>query len=474
MRLPFRRRMPEEVGSYSEQIQRGGWSGPLPWETYQSFFTYNSQLYPFGVQTTMRGDKEEILPDFPGLSAQAYGANPVVFACTSLRMDVFSEARIQFQEIRKGRPGQLFGDQSLSLIEQPGGANSSQTTADLMARALQDVDLAGNWFGVRDGDRIRRLRPDWVTIVLGSRSASDRSEVNLAWDAETIGYIYHPGGSLDPDKGRVFDVSEVAHFIDRPDPLALFRGMSWITPVIREVIADKQATSHKLKFFEQGATSNAVVKAPDNMRREMFDEWVEKFTKGHEGVNNAYKTIYLGGGFDMNVVGANFQQMDFKIVQGAGETRIAAAARTHPVVVGLSEGLQGSSLNAGNYQAARRSFADGTMRPLWRKFVGSLAQILPPPNSGARLWYDARDVAFLHEDAKDEADIRLVNAQTLAALVRDGWEPDAAVDYISSDDIASLAGAHSGLPSIQLQPPPAAIPQANGSAPTSASPLPAP
>ena len=37
------------------------------------------------------------------------------------------------------------------------------------------------------------------------------------------------------------------------------------------------------------------------------------------------------------VVGRDFQQMDFKAVQGAGETRIAAAAGVPPIVVGVHE-----------------------------------------------------------------------------------------------------------------------------------------
>ena len=114
----------------------------------------------------------------------------------------------------------------------------------------------------------------------------------------------------------------------------------------------------------------------------------------------------------MTVVGADFQQMDFKVVQGAGETRIAAAARMHPVIVGLSEGLQGSSLNAGNFNSARRLVADATLRPLWRNAAASLANIVDlnsvrtTRGSGVELWYDDRDIyRFLQEDMKDRAGI---------------------------------------------------------------------
>ena len=260
-----------------------------------------------------------------------------------------------------------------------------------------DADLAGNWYGLKDGNQLRRLRPDWVSIVMGSRV--ERDNPGDQWDAEVIGYLYHAGGDFDHDP-QPFDVSEVAHFAPYKDPRARFRGMSWLTPVIREISADSMATQHKQRFFQNGATPNMVIKIPESVRKEAADQWVESFRAQHEGASNAYKTLIIGGGMDTDVVGTNFQQMDFKVTQGAGETRIAAAARVHPVVVGLSEGLQGSSLNAGNFGAARRSTADTCFIPLWGDMASSLQTLVKPPNSGARLWYDGRDIAFLREDAR--------------------------------------------------------------------------
>jgi hypothetical protein len=136
-------------------------------------------------------------------------------------------------------------------------------------------------------------------------------------------------------------------------------------------------------------------------------------------------------------------------VQSAGETRIAAAARTPPVMVGLSEGLQGSALNSGNYQAARRMFADGTMRPLWRKAAGSLERIVAPPRSASRLWYDDRDIAFLKEDLKERAEVMLTRAQSARQLVDAGFRPDSVIAALEAEDLSLLE--HSGLFSVQLQ-----------------------
>jgi hypothetical protein len=136
-------------------------------------------------------------------------------------------------------------------------------------------------------------------------------------------------------------------------------------------------------------------------------------------------------------------------VQGAGETRIAAAAGVPPVIVGLSEGLQAATYS--NYGQARRRFADNTMRPLWRNMAGSLETIVPPP-TGARLWYDDRDIQALAEDKKDLAEVRALDAQQIRTLSDAGAEWDAVIDAVTTGDYTRLKGSHTGLYSVQLQP----------------------
>ena len=128
---------------------------------------------------------------------------------------------------------------------------------------------------------------------------------------------------------------------------------------------------------------------------------------------------------------------------------MAAAAGVHPVILGLSEGLGGSALNAGNYGQVRRRFADMTIRSLWRGASASLESIVTPPDEDTRLWYDASDIPFLRDDAKQEAEIRDKQAQTITRLVREGFTWDSAVKAVRTGDWTQLE--HSGLFSVQLQ-----------------------
>jgi hypothetical protein len=99
---------------------------------------------------------------------------------------------------------------------------------------------------------------------------------------------------------------------------------------------------------------------------------------------------------------------------------------------------------------ARRRFADGTLRSLWRGAAGALAPLVAVPDN-AELWYDDRDIRFLQEDRKDAAEIFEIRARTITGLVREGFTSDSAKAAVAAEDESLLV--HTGLVSVQLQPP---------------------
>jgi phage portal protein BeeE len=402
-------------------------------------FSFQGLNYSYPANT-----QEEIGWEFASLANSAYKSNGVVFACVLSRVQLFSEARFLYRRMRSSRPGDLFGfkDDDLGILRSPweGG-----TTGDLLTAMLMYADLGGNAYVVRRQGRLTPLRPDWTTIIAGL-PGDDEATV---WhpDARVLGYAYQEGGSQLGKDPVFFLADEVAHFAPNRDPLSRFRGMSWLTPIVREVMADKAMTEHKLKFHENAGTPNLVVslEIPD---LKTVSDWAAAFRDQHEGAMNAYKTLFLGSGADVTVVGKDLAQLDFKVVQGAGETRIAAAAGVPPIVAGLSEGLEAATYS--NYAQARRRFADNTIRPLWRNVCGSLANIIKVP-SDAELWYDDRDIMALQDDMKDRADIQVAKATASKLLLDAGYDADSVTAAIQADDFALLK--HSGLFSVQLQPP---------------------
>lgn len=419
------------------QQRRGevkAWSEP-------PFWSADRLRYGWSNGNSWNGEREAIENDFPGFVEGILKRNGPVAALMFVRHLIFSEARLKFRPLSSTQ-GKLFGNPDLTLLERPW---KNATTGDLLARMIQDVDLAGNSYWTVVNGRVRRMRPDKVTIVSASMSEPDL--YGAALDAEIVAYMYEPMGQQGRG-AKLLLPEQVAHFAPYPDPDSNWRGMSWLTPVLREVSADNAATKHKLKFFENGASPQFVVSLDASVTKDQFVEFKQAMDDSHKGVENAYKTLYLGGGADVTTVGKDLNQLDFKATQGAGESRLAAAAGVPPVIVGFSEGLAGSSLNAGNFGAARRRFADGTLRPLWRNAAGSLATLVPVP-AGAELWYDERDIAFLREDRKDQADIQATEAQTIRTCLDGGCDFDSTIAAVQAGDWSLLK--HSGYFSVQLQ-----------------------
>ncbi|MFD6684192.1 phage portal protein, partial [Micromonospora parva] len=268
----------------------------------------------FGMGRPSGGEERSSAWDFEAAVRFAYKRNGPVFALMLVRQMVFAEARFQFRQMRNGRPGQLFGTQGLAVLEKPWAGG---TTGDLLSRMMQDADLNGNAFVTNyNPGRLKRLRPDWVTIVTGSQE--DPHLAGDAIDGDLLGYAYTPGGNWDSVEFLLPD--QVAHFAPIPDPEFHFRGMSWLTPVVREITADSAATAHKLKFFEQGGTPQLVVSMDASVTPEAFAKFKAAMDAAHQGVDTAYKTLYLGGGADVTVAGKDLHQMDFKVTQGAGES----------------------------------------------------------------------------------------------------------------------------------------------------------
>lgn len=424
----------------------GAYFGDDPLGGYTTF-SVGGQTYTVPVQTTMPGQKAETIANsFEGFVTGGLMGNSVIFGLASVRIRVFSEVRFQYQRFNKGRPGDLWGDQSLQILEAPwpGG-----TTGDLLALMLLHSDFAGNAYIVPINGQLVALRPDWVDIILGDRRYVDAAGRPGTVGLEKLGYAYYQGGRNSGVDPVTFLADEVAHFAPQPDPLAWYRGISWLTPVIREIRADGAATNHKLKFFENAATPNLAVSLKEITDPTQFEKFVDKMDEKHKGWQDAYRTLYLGAGADVTVIGTDLKQLDFKAVQGFGETRMAQAAGVPPTVACLSEGLQGSSLNAGNFGQARRQFADTTMSSLWRNAAGSLATIVKSPDPASRLWCDTRDVSFLREDQLDQSDIQSKQAVAIRQLVEAGYEPSSVIAAISANDLTLLK--HTGLFSIQLQ-----------------------
>jgi Phage portal protein len=394
-------------------------------------------------------DAETPIQDFQALAAYGYGSpgysspvgptgvtgNAVLFNLIDKRMAIFTEARFKFRALDDKH---LFGTEELKKLEEPW---PDGVTGDLLARMEQDASLAGNaWIRDCGDNQLERLRPDWVTII--SRVTTD---ANGGQVRRVIGVWYDPVGDLarDPD---YYPISEIAHWAPVPDPLANFRGMSWITPVIRELNGDIRMTEYREAYFRNAATPNLVIKYDQKIAPERIDRLKNRLRERHTGPDGAFQTLVLDEGADLTVVGKDMQGSAFDALQAAGETRMAGAAGVPPLIAGLRQGLQASQI--GQYKQAMDAFIDMKIRPNWRGVCAALAKLVNIP-PGAELWYDTSDVSAMQTGEQEKAGTLAVLAETMSKWIMAGYEPDSVTAAAISGDPSKLK--HSGLVSVQMQ-----------------------
>jgi phage portal protein BeeE len=384
---------------------------------------------------------------------EAYASNGIVFACIAARMALFAEAEFTFRsQIDK----HLFGTADLELLEQPW---PNATAGELLARMEADVSWAGNSYIRRAqaaddaGPQLVQMRPDCTIIV--TEEARDelgrtfRRPIGYSEDLKPLGIDREP---------QFFTVDEVAHYSPVPDPSASFRGMSWLTPVMREIGADQALTQYKTSHVSRGAMPGMVLKYSQKLSEPTVEKLKKRFAALFAGPENAGKTLVLDEGADVTVAGSTLEQLQFTAVQAAGETRIAAASGVPVEIVGI-EGPRSAS---GNYELAIRRFADLWARPHWRMACACLQHLLPSVPPASRLWYDVSGIAALREGELARGQALLVRTQAIAALVTAGYSRDTAIAAVESGDLSQLqadpGAAPPGAPT-GARPPQAGVPQ---------------
>lgn len=371
------------------------------------------------VETLGRDPVETISNDFPGFVKQGYQDNGIIYAAIAARLILFSQGRLELRNRRDGAARDLPPRLS-SLVAEP-WPNGSES--EMLARIEQDTSLAGNWYLYRaEAGRWQRLRPDWIDIVLDPKGR------------ELVGYLYHEGGRS-MMKPRVLLPEDVAHGSPIPDPLAAFRGQSWISSVTREVMGDTAMNRHKLRFFENGATPNLIIKYMERLSDPNRERLQQVLKSKHAGVGNAYKTLVLEEGGDATVVGANMQQVTFDVVQAAGENRIAVAAGVPSVVLGIKEGAAQATYS--NYGQALQHFANFTVQHLWTHTASALTPLVPVPQ-GFELVYRTEHIPALQADQKQEAEIAEIQATTIREYIDAGFTHESAVEAVDTGDLSLL------------------------------------
>ena len=399
----------------------------------------------YGFATTMPGSPRIDPPaSFDGYVSDIHQRYGVVAAAVLARQLLVSELRFVWRDTTAGATGGTFGSPALGMLAYP---SPSLTRPQMLSTMEAHASYGGAAYVLRlDDGSLSLLNPGHVYTVLGTNLESDNL-AHLAADARVVGYIHDPKRGTTP---KLYAPSELAAWIPEPDPVCWWRGISWITSVLDEIATDRQASNHLSAFYTNAATPQMVYSFDASLTPEQVSDYASLLRDQTVGTANAYKSLIVGGGADVEVVGDRLAQLNYRDTQGGHESRIASRSRVPAAILGIREGMQGSALNSGNYTATRRLWADTWFSPYAASMCAAMERILPVPG-GAELTFDRSQVQFLQEDRADEANIMQAQSQTLRNLVDGGFDATSAVAALVAGDFSKLK--HSGLYSVQMQAP---------------------
>lgn len=377
-------------------------------------------LMPLGDVT---GKKEAPVATLVREAQQWFTTNGIVFAVITARMLLLSEATFKFQNESDGSLSNLPPRAEILEFPWPNG-----TTGELWSRMEQDVSLAGNAFIWKaEDDLLVRLPPEQVTIVSEIRVAGNGNKYK-----HVIGYDWTPPQPLpgmQPQEPQFFTVDEVAHWSPYPDPVANFRGMSWLTPVLRDVRADSGLTFYKTQYLDHGQPVVAL-KYAQKFREDTIESVQNRMQAKYGGVANAFRPLVLDQGADP-VMGGGLKDLDVASLTAVSEERICAAGGVPPELLGLKE----ASLD--KYQPAVRHLADLTCRPLWRSACAALSKLVTVPG-GSRLWYDTSDIAALQAAETERAQVTQVDSAAILTFVQAGFIRESIIAAVTTGDLSLL------------------------------------
>ena len=417
-------------------------SAPVVIGSFQSWVDFMTQFSFGAIPYTVGGVGEGL----EGLVSNVHQRHGAVGAAIAARGALMSQVVPVWENIERSSSdyGSKFGDRALAVFEQPA---RGITREQLFARAEVHIAFTGNAYFLRGTAGLELLRPDLVDLVWASPvDTDDLTEVVAT--GELRGYRYWPRGRN--ERHVDYLASEVAHFAPEPSALLPHIGESWVTAVLRELAVSSEATAHLESFFSNAAVPRTIIRPSKELTPGQVKEFHEVFDEANSGAENAYRTWFIGGGSDVTVVGSDLKDLDLRSVTGHIDTMVAVRSRVPASVLGTREGMEGSALNAGNYLATRRLWADSWFSPYAQGLCSSLEKLVRTPNV-SRLTFDPELVLFLQEDRKDAAEIMQLRAIALRQLVDAGFEPESAIDAVNNDNLARLS--HSGLTSVQLLPP---------------------
>lgn len=336
--------------------------------------------------TTINSNGVEVvrLVDYETYCEEGYKRNAVVYASVREIARTAPSARLQVHRRLTRGQTEIFEDSPLqTVLDMP---NPRQSHYDFVEMLLTYLNLDGNAFILRerrDGPRGETIamwlpRPDKMTPVIDTRR-------QVYDEGALLGYSY----MMQNGEKVLFMPEQVIH-IKYPDPNDRYHGLGrGIPPLMAAAFDadnDNSQTTFIKQFFKNGAVPSGIIKSRNILDDSEVKRIQNRISEQYAGEQNWHKVMVLDADAEYQQTGLNLSEMVFPDLRAISETRICAAFKVPPVLIGVKAGLDAATYS--NYALARRALWEDNIIPtttklaeaLTRAFLGELEEdtlILP-------------------------------------------------------------------------------------------------
>jgi len=361
------------------------WSKALRGQRY-AITTVNSN----GVEVTR-------LVDYNTYCEEGYKRNAVVFSSVREIARTAPSARIQVHKRLKRGQTEIYEDHSLQAVfDLP---NPRQSHYDFIELLLTYLNLDGNIFILRersgkDGKTGKTTalwlpRPDMMSPVIDARG-------QIYEQGALLGYSYLTRGGE-----KVYFLPEQVIHIKYPDPNDPYHGLGrGIPPLMAAAFDadnDNSQTTFIKQFFKNGAVPSGIIKSKNILDDTEVKRIQNRMAEQYTGEENWHKIMVLDADAEYQATGLSMDEMVFPDLRAISETRICAAFKVPPVLIGVKAGLDAATYS--NYKLARQALWEDNIIPtnlkLAEAFTRAFSDELGPD---VIVKHDYADVVALQQD----------------------------------------------------------------------------
>ena len=320
-------------------------------------------------------------------------ANSITQASLIALTDAFSEAPVVVvEEVGEGQEEQIMGHPLTDLIDRP---NPFMTSDLLWHYYMWSTRIEGNAYLYKTRSasgvvvELWPLRPDLVFP-----HAPDNEDEFIDY------YSYRPRGIE-----QKIPTNDIIHLRIGMDPLDHRKGYGPIKSVLKEVLADEEASKFATALLSNMAIPGVVLApragemgpGPEDAKR-IKEGWQETFGGDRKG-----EPLVSEGPLVAQIISFSPEQMDFKTLRRVPEERITAVLRVPAIIAGMGSGLEATSGQAES-NTLLKFFTQTTIATDWRRVARQLTwNLLPEFNAkpNQRVSFNKSDVIALQESMGD-------------------------------------------------------------------------